>query len=150
MKISLILTVLIIITPVTMAQESVGTLNKSNNSTTDSLGQMIQQQAVSKQVIVNEEMIRRFREVKTEGDIYSWSQLLLNHESKVVQDFVLSYRNCNLKEQSMEDIKLALEEKSKDVAPLQADQEDEYYAQIRRIRQEISLRLGSGNPIAMK
>jgi hypothetical protein len=150
MKISLILTVLIIITPVTMAQELVGTLNNVNSSTTDSLTPKKQQQSVNEQVIVNQEMIRRFREVKTEGDIYSWSQLLLNHESKVVHDFVLSYRNCNLKEQSMENIRLALEEKSKNVDPLQADQEDEYYAQIRRIRQEISLRLGSGNPIAMK
>jgi hypothetical protein len=150
MKMSLIIAVLIIITPVTMAQELVGTHNKVDNSATDLLSQIVSQNAGNEQVIVNHEMIRRFQEVKTEGDIYSWSQLLINHESKVVQEFMLSYRNCDLKEQSMENIKLALEEKSKEVAPLQADPEDEYYAQVRKIRQEISLRLGSGNPIAMK
>jgi hypothetical protein len=101
-------------------------------------------------VKANVDMIRRFNECKTEGDIYSWSQLLINHESLTVQEYLLSYRNADFNEESLESIKLALEEKRQDVSPAQTAYDEDYLANINRIKQEISQKLGSGTQVAMK
>jgi hypothetical protein len=149
MKISFILTILIVITPVMMGQEVFGTQDIRKTSESDTLEQKISP-AGSAQVLVNMEMIRRFQEVKTEGDIYSWSQLIVNHDSRAIQEYMLAYRTSDLNGQSMAGIQLALEKKIKEMTPLQPDQEDEYYAGIKRIKQEISFKLRSENPVAMK
>jgi len=148
MKIKIILAILLI-SPVLKAQESTGTINIHDITVSDTPKQN-RPQSVKTEVMVNHEMIRRFQEVKANGDIYSWSQLLFNNDSRAIKEFMLSYRDSNLNDQSMEDIKLALEEKFKEVAPIQSDPDDEYLAGINRIKQGIRFKLGSGNQVAMK
>jgi hypothetical protein len=104
----------------------------------------------NEKVIVNMEMIRRFQEVKAEGDIYSWSQLIVKSDSRAIHEYILSYRNSDVNEQSLESIKLALEDKTREIESAPADHEEEYFANLIRIKKEISLKLGSGNQTAMK
>jgi inner membrane protein involved in colicin E2 resistance len=147
MKQYFLLTMLMMITPVMMAQEVIETRNIRNIAVSDSANTSL---GANAKVMVNMEMIRRFQEVKTEGDIYSWSQLIVNRDSRAIHEYMLSYRNSDMNEQSMESIKLALEDKTREIQPLQTNQEEEYYANIVRIKQEINLKLGSENPMALK
>jgi hypothetical protein len=101
--------------------------------------------------VVNMEMINRFRSIKTEGDIYSWSQLLVSHDSRAVNDFLEAYSGSNPDEQSMQEIWVALTEKNQEYLNSDEQQpEDEYYVNIQRIKEEINQKLRSGNSVAMK
>lgn len=118
-------------------------LSAQDNTTSDSTGN-------STTIQVNHEMIRRFHEVKTEGDLYSWSQLFTRTSSSDVNEILSAYATCNLGVQSLEDIQFALEEKasqneeSTDLSP------EEYYAYINRVKQEINEKLLSNGSIALK
>ncbi len=118
-------------------------LSAQNNTTSDSTGNLTT-------IKVNHEMIRRFHEVKTEGDLYSWSQLFTRTGSTDVNEILKAYAACNLSEESMKDIQLALDEKagqneeSPDLSP------EEYYAYINRVKQEINEKLLSDGSIALK
>jgi len=150
MKLTVIFTMLLlIIAPGMKAQELVETLNATASNAQDTL-RYRESHNDNTTVKVNLEMIKRFQEVNTEGDIYSWSQLMLNHGHTAIRESLLSYRNADLNEQSMESIKLALEEKIRDTVPSQSIPEDEYFANINRIKQEINSKLVLGNQVAMK
>jgi hypothetical protein len=114
----------------------------------DSLKQGVSQ-VTDRKVVVDTGMIRRFHEVKTEGDLYSWSQLLDSHEGNYVRELLISYQNADLGEESLQSIQAALESKKAEVVP-DAVQIEDYIAEINRIKQEINLKLGTGNTMAMK
>jgi hypothetical protein len=101
-------------------------------------------------IVINHEIIQRFHEVKTEGDIYSWSQVLTNSQSNNVLEFMAAYNQCNLEEQSLEGIRLALEQKSTGFMKNSDVTVEEYYAFLNRIKQEISDKLSSTEAVAMK
>ena len=102
-------------------------------------------------IVVNMEMIKRFNSITTEGDIYSWSQLMILPDSRVIQVFLEAYSNYNPDHQTMQDILMALEEKNLEI--MRTDSlliEDEYFTNIRRIKEEINNKLRSGNAVASK
>lgn len=101
------------------------------------------------EVKINHEMIKRFQDVKTEGDIYSWSQFFTRSGSNDVQEILAAYANCNPGEESMADIRLALEEKAQQRIDTVISPE-EYYAFINQVKQEINAKLGSTGSIALK
>jgi hypothetical protein len=88
--------------------------------------------------------------VKTEGDFYSWSQLLSASESRNVREVLVTYRDCDLNKESLESINLALKEKTGSEAASQELNTGEYCDFINKVKQEISEKLSSGNPVAMK
>ncbi len=122
---------------------SIMNLSAQDNTTEQPTGNSLPE------VKINHEMIKRFQDIKTEGDIYSWSQFFTRSGSTDVQEILAAYANCNLDEESMEHIQLALEEKAQQrndstISP------EEYYAFINQVKQEINAKLGSTGSMALK
>ena len=65
-------------------------------------------------VKVNTEMIERFNNCKVDGNILTWSDVVLAFDNQTLGDLYIAYVNTDLDEQSLEDIKLALENKQKE------------------------------------
>lgn len=119
-------------------------LSAQNNTTSQSTGKL------NNDIQVNHEMIRRFHEVKTEGDVYSWSQFFTRSGSNDVSEILRAYASCNLGEESLVDIQLALEEKARQNDESSELSPDAYYAYINRIKQEINEKLLSNGSMALK
>jgi hypothetical protein len=133
MKNCITLTFLFLISVVTSAQTAPSAANGSSNPAGDSVIQTTSA-TNGKPVIINLEMIQRFRDVKNDDGIYSWSQLLIV---------------C--KGQPLNEIMATLQEKVREyAAEEQRISEEEYYAYIRRIKQEINLKLQSAGSVALK
>ena len=65
-------------------------------------------------VKVNTEMIERFNNCKVDGNILTWSDVMLAFDNQTLGDLYIAYVNADLNEQSLEDIKLTLENKQKE------------------------------------
>lgn len=79
-----------------------------------SLNFIINAQEQEQKVAVNHEMINRFNECQAEGEYLSWRDLVLGFENQTIQELYLAYRNADLDKESLNDIKLALENKLKE------------------------------------
>ncbi len=84
-----------------IAQESQPIKNKEVNKDTFALQ--------NNQVVINDKMIERFNNYKTEGEYLTWRDLVAGFDSQALYDLYMAYLNANLETQSLKDIKLALE-----------------------------------------
>jgi hypothetical protein len=84
------------------AQENKPVPNENNNKT-------IEESAT--RLIVNKEMINRFNQCDTEGKLISWSDLVMGFDSQSLSELYLAYQSADLNSQTLEDIKMALEDK---------------------------------------
>jgi Skp family chaperone for outer membrane proteins len=84
------------------AQENKPVPNENNNKT-------IEESAT--RLVVNKEMINRFNQCDTEGKLISWSDLVMGFDSQSLSELYLAYQSADLNSQTLEDIKMALEDK---------------------------------------
>ena len=84
------------------AQENLQVLNENSSM-------MTEEPAIK--VVVNKEIINRFNQCETDGKLISWSDLVLGYDTQSLTDLYLAYQTSDLESQTLEDIKLALENK---------------------------------------
>lgn len=100
----------------------------NSNSTTDKTGES--------GIVVNLEMIERFNSVTVDGEYLSWRDLITGYDIQSIKDLYYAYINCDFENESMQDIKLVLEEKG--LKNIIKESDTEYFAEIMRKYIEIN------------
>ncbi len=106
------------------------------------------QQSSDNKVVVNKEMIERFNQCDTEGKIISWSDLVMGFDSENLMNLYLAYQNSDLDNQSLEDIKLALQ--NKQTEHLSDSNIDNDLAWFNQVKQEINNKLSTADMVVQK
>jgi len=89
-------------------------------------------------VVINFEMIERFNNIASDGEYLSWRDLILGYDVQTLKDFYYAYNNCDMEYESLNDIKLALEEKRLNHENSIKDSDTEYFAIIMNRNIEIN------------
>jgi hypothetical protein len=113
------------------AQENKPVPNENNNKT-------IEESAT--RLIVNKEMINRFNQCDTEGKLISWSDLVMGFDSQSLSELYLAYQSADLNSQTLEDIKMALEDKQSQHLN-NSNISDNDLAWFNQVKQEINSKL---------
>ncbi len=106
------------------------------------------QQSSDNKVVVNKEMIERFNQCDTEGKIISWSDLVMGFDSENLMNLYLAYQNSDLDNQSLDDIKLALQ--NKQTEHLSNSNIDNDLAWFNQVKQEINNKLSTADMVVQK
>jgi Skp family chaperone for outer membrane proteins len=113
------------------AQENKPVPNENNNKT-------IEESAT--RLVVNKEMINRFNQCDTEGKLISWSDLVMGFDSQSLSELYLAYQSADLNSQTLEDIKMALEDKQSQHLN-NSNISDNDLAWFNQVKQEINSKL---------
>jgi hypothetical protein len=113
------------------AQENKPVPNENNNKT-------IEESAT--RLIVNKEMINRFNQCDTEGKLISWSDLVMGFDSQSLSELYLAYQSADLNSQTLEDIKMALEDKQSQYLN-NSNFSDNDLAWFNQVKQEVNSKL---------
>jgi hypothetical protein len=114
------------------AQNNMHDFNKSENDTSeDSI----------KRVVVNIEMIERFNQCETDGNLISWRDLVLGFDYQSLSDLFYAYRSADLDNQTLEEIRLALEDMQSEHLK-NSNITDNDLAWFNQVKQEINNKLG--------
>ncbi|MBN2213180.1 MAG: hypothetical protein JW723_02960 [Bacteroidales bacterium] len=114
------------------AQNNMHDLNKSDIDTPE---------ANIKRVVVNIEMIERFNQCETDGKLVSWSDLVLGFDYQSLSDLFYAYRTADLDNQTLEEIRLALEDRQTEHLN-NSNITDNDLAWFNQVKQEINSKLG--------
>ena len=114
------------------AQESKQVLNENSSN-------LIEEPAVK--LVINKEMIDRFNQCETDGKLISWSDLVLGFDSQSLSDLYYAYQAADLESQTLEEIRLALEDKQSEHLG-NSNIADDDLAWFNRVKQEINSKLG--------
>lgn len=113
------------------AQENRKVLNENSSN-------MIEEPAV--ELVINKEMIDRFNQCETDGILISWSDLILGFDSQSLSDLYLAYQTVDLDSLTLDDIRLALEDKQSEHL-INSKITNDDLAWFNRIKQEINSKL---------
>jgi|GEM_PF-3711449 len=113
------------------AQENLQVLNENSSM-------MTEEPAIK--VVVNKEIINRFNQCETDGKLISWSDLVLGYDTQSLTDLYLAYQTSDLESQTLEDIKLALENKQSEHLS-NSNISDNDLAWFNQVKQEINSKL---------
>ncbi|MBN2612980.1 MAG: hypothetical protein JXB00_15610 [Bacteroidales bacterium] len=97
-------------------------------------------------VEVNKEMIDRFNNCKTDSMLVSWSELVIGFDRENLSNLMLAYLNADFENQSLEDIKLALD--NKQTEHLDNSNIINDLAWFNRVKQEINSKLRVADMVA--
>jgi len=104
----------------------------------------------SSTIVINHEMIGRFNAVESEGDIYSWSQLVTRFSADESLELARAYKLSDRSGKSLMAIGMELEEKL-DSDPGKQDAElSEYIAYLNQVKEAVNNRLREPQTVAMK
>jgi len=92
-------------------------------------------------LVVNKEIIDRFNQCETGGMLVSWSDLVLGFDSQSLSDLYFAYLTADLESHTMEEIRLALEDKQSEHLN-NSNISDNDLAWFNRVKQEINIKLG--------
>ena len=91
-----------------------------------------------KGIVINFEMIERFNNIASDGEYLTWRDLILGYDIQSLRDFYYAYNNSDMEYESLNDIKLALEEKRLNHENSIKDSDTEYFAKIMNRNIEIN------------
>lgn len=100
------------------------------------------------QVVVNKDMIDRFNSCDTDSMLVSWSGLVMGFDSENLMNLYLAYQNADLENQSLEDIKLALQ--NKQTEHLSNSNIESDLAWFNQVKQEINNKLRATELVVQK
>ena len=118
-----------------------GTLNAQENK------QMLNEKSNNKiaepatKLVINKEMIDRFNQCDTDGKLISWSDLVLGFDSQSLLDLYIAYQTADLESQTLEEIRLVLEDKQTEYLN-SCNISDDELAWFNRVKEEINSKLG--------
>ncbi|MFO7656763.1 MAG: hypothetical protein R6W78_06820 [Bacteroidales bacterium] len=97
-------------------------------------------------VKVNKEMVDRFNNCETDSMLVSWSDLVIGFDRENLSNLMFAYLNSDLENQSLEDIKLALE--NKQTERLNNSNTDHDLAWFNQVKQDINNKLRIAEVVA--
>jgi hypothetical protein len=84
-------------------------------------------------VKVNLDMIERFNNAGNNPEYLTWRDLITGYDIQSLKDLYQAYINCDFERESMQDIKLALEQKKLEYEKKMQEYDNEYLAKIRNM-----------------
>ena len=121
------------------AQESKQVLNEKSSN-------MIEEPATK--LVINKDMIDRFNQCETNGNLISWSDLVVGFDRQSLSDLYLAYQTSDLDSQTLDDIRLVLEDKQTE--HLSNSNIDNDLAWFNRIKQEINNKLRMADMVVQR
>lgn len=94
---------------------------------------------IDNRVVINFDMIERFKNAGTDSEYLTWRDLILGYDVQSLQDLYYAYINCDFKKESLKDIKLALEQKKLENEKTIQEGQDEYLAKFKNLKIRINI-----------